>query len=149
MQHFLIVLICFLPVSGALWAEENATGVVGRTVTIYCYYDKQRYESYRKYWCHKWYRTSCTTVVDTNMQIGWQGRVSIKDYTTQGIFAVTMKNLTSADTGCCTHPGKWRVFHHTADSYFVDGRQALGSQEFLLGPILLMPLLLSMIGISL
>ncbi|XP_038676044.1 platelet endothelial cell adhesion molecule-like [Scyliorhinus canicula] len=99
MEWLLIILICSLPASGSLMAEERATGVVGRTVTISCHYNKQEYESHKKYWCQKWLRFRCAVLVDTTTEIGKQGRISIIDDKTQRIFTVTMSNLTSADTG--------------------------------------------------
>ncbi|XP_072133754.1 polymeric immunoglobulin receptor-like [Mobula birostris] len=93
----LILLICFLPVSGALWADEYVTGVVGRAITIDCHYEA-KYRSHTKYWCHGWTR-QCSVLVETNGQCGRSGRVSITDNPEQGIFTVTMENLHSRDTG--------------------------------------------------
>uniref|UniRef100_UPI00398F6619 uncharacterized protein n=1 Tax=Pristiophorus japonicus TaxID=55135 RepID=UPI00398F6619 len=93
----LILLMCSLPVSGALWANNSARGIVGRAITIECHYD-QRYRSHVKYWCHGRTRL-CSVVVTTDDQHGWGGRVSITDNQTAGIFVVTMKDLRSADAG--------------------------------------------------
>ncbi|XP_072886296.1 polymeric immunoglobulin receptor-like [Hemitrygon akajei] len=93
----LILLIGFLPVSGALWAEKNVTGVVGRAITIDCHYEA-KYRSHTKYWCHGWTRY-CSVLVETKGQQGRSGRVSITDNPERGIFTVTMEDLRSGDTG--------------------------------------------------
>ncbi|XP_072886306.1 uncharacterized protein [Hemitrygon akajei] len=93
----LIILIGFLPVSGALWAEKYVKGVVGRAITIDCHYEA-KYHSHTKYWCHGWTR-ECSVIVETNGQHGRRGRVSITDKSVQGIFSVTMEDLRSGDTG--------------------------------------------------
>ncbi|XP_072886327.1 polymeric immunoglobulin receptor-like [Hemitrygon akajei] len=84
-------------VSGALWAEKCVRGVVGREITIDCYYEK-KYRSHTKYWCHGWDQ-QCSVLVETNGQYGRSGRVSIKDYPEWGRFTVTMRVLRSRDTG--------------------------------------------------
>ncbi|XP_059805790.1 CXADR-like membrane protein [Hypanus sabinus] len=93
----LILLIGFLPVSGALWAEKYVKGVVGRAITIDCHYGA-KYRSHAKYWCHGW-TNLCSVLVETKGQHGRSGRVSITDKSVQGIFTVTMKVLHSGDTG--------------------------------------------------
>ncbi|XP_067863722.1 polymeric immunoglobulin receptor-like [Heptranchias perlo] len=97
-MRILILLICSLPVSGALWAKKNVNGVVGRAITIDCHYDKHTYWSYVKYWCHGW-TSSCSVLVKTSEQDGQRGRMSITDNKREGIFVVTMKALRSGDTG--------------------------------------------------
>ncbi|XP_067863711.1 polymeric immunoglobulin receptor-like [Heptranchias perlo] len=97
-MQILILLICCLPVSGALWAKKNVRGVVGRAITIDCHYDKHTYRSYVKYWCHGW-TTECSVLVKTSEQDGQRGRMSITDNKREGIFVVTMKDLRSGDTG--------------------------------------------------
>ncbi|XP_059806134.1 Fc receptor-like protein 5 isoform X2 [Hypanus sabinus] len=93
----LILLIGFLPVSGALWAEESVRGVVGRAITIDCHYE-EKYRSHTKYWCHGW-TFQCSVLVETNGQHGRSRRVSITDNPERGIFTVTMEDLHSGDTG--------------------------------------------------
>ncbi|XP_072886299.1 CMRF35-like molecule 8 [Hemitrygon akajei] len=93
----LILLIGFLPVSGALWAEKYIRGVVGRAITIDCHYDAT-YRSDTKYWCHGW-TIQCSVLVETKGQHGRSGRVSITDNLERGIFTVTMEDLRSGDTG--------------------------------------------------
>ncbi|XP_072886325.1 polymeric immunoglobulin receptor-like [Hemitrygon akajei] len=108
-----IILIGFLPVSGALWADKSVRGVVGRAITIDCHYE-EKYSSHTKYWCHGW-TIQCSTLVETKGQHGRRGRVSITDNPEQGIFTVTMEDLHSGDTGwySCgiTTPGADLMFH--------------------------------------
>nr|ABC86797.1 modular domain immune-type receptor 3 [Raja eglanteria] len=84
-------------VSGALWAESEVSGVVGRAITIDCHYAAV-YRSHTKYWCHETSR-QCTHVVETNGKHGQSGRVSITDNPAGGIFTVTVVDLHSGDTG--------------------------------------------------
>ncbi|XP_032898773.1 polymeric immunoglobulin receptor-like [Amblyraja radiata] len=92
-----MLLIYSLPVSDALWAKTPVRGVVGKNITIDCYYEA-RYSSHTKYWCHGW-TILCTVVVKTNGQHRRSGRGSIKDNPTQGMFTVTVEDLHSGDTG--------------------------------------------------
>ncbi|XP_059806135.1 polymeric immunoglobulin receptor-like [Hypanus sabinus] len=91
------LLIGFLPVSGALWAEKYVRGVVGRAITIDCYYDAM-YSSDTKYWCQGW-TPLCSVLVETNGQHVQNGRMSITDNPEWGIFTVTIEDLRSGDTG--------------------------------------------------
>ncbi|XP_038676042.1 uncharacterized protein LOC119978458 [Scyliorhinus canicula] len=93
-MRILILLICSLPVSGALWAKPTVTGIVGRAIAIDCHYGAA-YQNHVKYWCRGWSRR-CTVIAKTNWQ---NGRFSITDDKTQRIFVVTMKDLRSGDTG--------------------------------------------------
>ncbi|XP_078277148.1 CMRF35-like molecule 5 [Rhinoraja longicauda] len=108
-----ILLICFLPVSGAPRAKKYVSGVVGKNITIDCHYEAW-YHSHTKYWCQGWTH-QCTVVVETNGQHRRNGRVSITDNPTQRIFTVTVEDLHSGDTGwyrCgITAPGKDRMFN--------------------------------------
>ncbi|XP_043540141.1 CMRF35-like molecule 8, partial [Chiloscyllium plagiosum] len=87
--------IRFSSVSGALWAEKDVTGILRRAITISCHYEARRYQSHMKYWGHGWTR-QCMVVATTNWP---NGRISITDNKTQGIFLVTMKNLQWGDAG--------------------------------------------------
>ncbi|XP_072419287.1 polymeric immunoglobulin receptor-like [Chiloscyllium punctatum] len=82
-------------VSDALWAEEHITGILGRAVTISCHYEAQQYQSHVKYWCQGWSRM-CSVRANTNWP---NGRISITDNKTQGIFLVTITNLQWEDAG--------------------------------------------------
>ncbi|XP_048468193.1 uncharacterized protein LOC109911720 [Rhincodon typus] len=93
----LILLICSLPVSGALRAEKEVTGIVGRAITINCSYTNQ-YQQNMKFWCHDW-TNQCKYLVRTDDPNGRQGRMSIKDYKAQGVFIVVMENLQPKDAG--------------------------------------------------
>ncbi|GCB72749.1 hypothetical protein scyTo_0002163 [Scyliorhinus torazame] len=93
-MRILILLICSLPVSGALWAERKVRGVVGRAITIHCHYDAG-YKSYIKYWCHGTMR-QCKVLAQTNWQ---NGRFSITDNKSQTTFVVTVDDLRPADAG--------------------------------------------------
>ncbi|GCC34335.1 hypothetical protein chiPu_0012808 [Chiloscyllium punctatum] len=93
----IVLLICSLSVSGALSAEKNVKGIVGRAITINCSYDKQ-YQQNMKYWCHGW-TNQCTYVVRTDDPEGQRGRMSIKDNKARGVFIVTMENLQRGDAG--------------------------------------------------
>ncbi|XP_055510907.1 polymeric immunoglobulin receptor-like isoform X1 [Leucoraja erinacea] len=84
-------------VSGALWAESEVRGVVGRAITIDCHYAAV-YRSHTKYWCPGTSR-QCTHVGETNGKHGQSGRVSITDNPARGIFTVTVEDLHSGDTG--------------------------------------------------
>ncbi|XP_051890654.1 uncharacterized protein LOC127580796 [Pristis pectinata] len=109
----LILLLCSLPVSGALWAAKYLRGVVGRAITINCHYEA-KYHSHTKYWCHGWSR-QCSVLVEINGQHRRRERASITDNLARGIFTVTMENLHSGDTGwySCgiTTPGLDPMFH--------------------------------------
>ncbi|XP_038676043.1 uncharacterized protein LOC119978459 [Scyliorhinus canicula] len=93
-MRILILLICSLPVSDALWAEKKVRGIVGRAITINCHYGA-RYKSYIKYWCHGTTIT-CKVLAQTNWQ---NGRISITDNKSQTTFVVTMEDLRPADAG--------------------------------------------------
>ncbi|XP_048467768.1 CMRF35-like molecule 8 [Rhincodon typus] len=90
-----ILLICSIPVSGALWAEKYVTGILGRAITIHCHYEARWYQSHTKYWCQGWTR-QCNVIATTNRA---NGRISITDNKTQGIFLVSMKKLQWGDAG--------------------------------------------------
>ncbi|XP_051890648.1 Fc receptor-like protein 5 isoform X2 [Pristis pectinata] len=93
-----MVQVCrIFQVSGALWAERDVRGVVGRAITIDCHY-AATYRSHTKYWCDGWTH-QCLIIVATNGQHGWRGRVSVTDDTARGIFTVTVEDLHSGDTG--------------------------------------------------
>ncbi|XP_062921369.1 Fc receptor-like protein 5 isoform X3 [Mobula hypostoma] len=97
MMWTLILLIGFLPVSGALWAEKYVRGVVGRAITIHCHYEA-KYHSRTKYWCHGWTH-QCSVLMETNGQHRRSGRASITDNPEWEIFTVTVEDLHSGDTG--------------------------------------------------
>ncbi|XP_078098056.1 CMRF35-like molecule 8, partial [Mustelus asterias] len=92
----LILVICSLPVSGALRAEEKVTGILGRSITINCHYDAEKFSNNMKYWCQGSGR-GCSYLVRTDDPGGHRGRMSITDNNSQGIFVVTMENLQSSD----------------------------------------------------
>ncbi|XP_072886825.1 uncharacterized protein [Hemitrygon akajei] len=92
----LVLFICSMPVSGALWAEKSVRGVVGRAITIDCHYEA-KYRSHTKYWCHGRTR-QCSILVETKGQHGRSGRMSITDEQKRK-FTVTMEDLHSGDTG--------------------------------------------------
>ncbi|XP_078403900.1 CMRF35-like molecule 8 [Cetorhinus maximus] len=93
----LILFICSVPVSGALWADKQVTGIVGRAITINCHYDRWHQQQV-KYWCHGW-TDQCSNLVRTDDPGGRRGRISITDIKTVGIFIVTMENLRLEDAG--------------------------------------------------
>uniref|UniRef100_A0A4W3J4K9 Immunoglobulin domain-containing protein n=1 Tax=Callorhinchus milii TaxID=7868 RepID=A0A4W3J4K9_CALMI len=78
--------------------DSKVTGVVGQAIRINCRYDKKTYSGHRKYWCHGYYRSSCEDVIDTKAVNGQRGRFSITDKR-DGVFTVTMENLTMRDAG--------------------------------------------------
>ncbi|XP_078277135.1 polymeric immunoglobulin receptor-like isoform X1 [Rhinoraja longicauda] len=84
-------------VSGAVWAESEVRGVVGRAITIDCHYAAV-YRSDTKYWCRETNR-QCAHVVETNSKLGQGGRVSFTDNPERGIFTVAVEDLHSGDTG--------------------------------------------------
>ncbi|XP_078098061.1 uncharacterized protein LOC144511710, partial [Mustelus asterias] len=77
----------------ALWANNNVTGVLGRSITIDCHYDKLS-QSHVKYWSRQ-----CSVLVKSDDPDGRRGRMSITDNKTQGLFVVTMEDLRSGDAG--------------------------------------------------
>ncbi|XP_078277136.1 polymeric immunoglobulin receptor-like isoform X2 [Rhinoraja longicauda] len=88
----------YLQVSdGAVWAESEVRGVVGRAITIDCHYAAV-YRSDTKYWCRETNR-QCAHVVETNSKLGQGGRVSFTDNPERGIFTVAVEDLHSGDTG--------------------------------------------------
>ncbi|XP_078403902.1 polymeric immunoglobulin receptor-like [Cetorhinus maximus] len=93
----LILFICSVPVSGALWTDKQVTGIVGRAITINCHYDRRHQEN-MKYWCHGW-SFGCSYLVRTDDPGGRRGRISITDNKTGGIFIVTMEDLNLEDAG--------------------------------------------------
>ncbi|XP_042198175.1 uncharacterized protein LOC103182544 [Callorhinchus milii] len=92
------LILLFTSLADLLWAEAKVTGVVGRAIRINCRYDKKTYSGHRKYWCHGYYRSSCEDVIDTKAVNGQRGRFSITDKR-DGVFTVTMENLTMRDAG--------------------------------------------------
>ncbi|XP_062921374.1 uncharacterized protein LOC134355435 [Mobula hypostoma] len=92
-----VLLISFLPVSGAFWAEKYVRGVVGRTVTIDCHYEAM-YLFHTKFWCIG-FNHPCSTVVETHGHPERSERVSITDNRIRGVFTVTMEDLHPGDTG--------------------------------------------------
>ncbi|GCC41443.1 hypothetical protein chiPu_0025303, partial [Chiloscyllium punctatum] len=82
-------------VSDVLWAEKHVTGILGRAITISCHYENWWYQSNVKYWCRGWNHL-CSVRAKTNWP---NGRISITDNKTQGIFLVAMKNLQWKDAG--------------------------------------------------
>ncbi|XP_060700982.1 Fc receptor-like protein 5 [Hemiscyllium ocellatum] len=83
--------------SSNLWTNEKVTGTVGRSITINCRYDTW-FKSNMKYWCLG-RSARCSYLVRTTDPGGQQGRMSIKDYTAQGVFVVTMEDLRIKDAG--------------------------------------------------
>eukprot|EP00062_Callorhinchus_milii_P014185 gi/632963296/ref/XP_007897801.1/ PREDICTED: CMRF35-like molecule 4 [Callorhinchus milii] len=92
------LILLFTSLADLLWAEAKVTGVVGQAIRINCRYDKKTYSGHRKYWCHGYYRSSCEDVIDTKAVNGQRGRFSITDKR-DGVFTVTMENLTMRDAG--------------------------------------------------
>ncbi|XP_055510905.1 uncharacterized protein LOC129708882 [Leucoraja erinacea] len=92
-----ILIVCSLPVSGAVWGKKHVDGVVGRAITIDCHYEAA-YRSHTKYWCQGWTH-QCRVLLETNGQQGRSGRASITDNPTRGIFTVTVEDLRSGETG--------------------------------------------------
>ncbi|XP_059805784.1 polymeric immunoglobulin receptor-like [Hypanus sabinus] len=78
-----------------LTGPEKVRGVVGQSVTVECQYE-HKYRDNVKKWCKKWFFL-CDALVSTEEP--QQGRVSITDKKTQGIFSVTMNNLMKSDEG--------------------------------------------------
>ncbi|XP_048467769.1 polymeric immunoglobulin receptor-like [Rhincodon typus] len=93
-----ILLIYSVPASlSAVGSKEKVTGIVGRSITINCNYNA-RFKDNMKYWCHGW-TVHCSYLVRTTDPGGQRGRMSIKDYKTQGVFVVTMEGLRTEDAG--------------------------------------------------
>ncbi|XP_078098046.1 uncharacterized protein LOC144511685 [Mustelus asterias] len=79
--------------ASALWAKNNVTGVLGRSITIDCHYDKLS-QSHVKTWSRQ-----CSVLVKSDDPDGRRGRMSITDHKTQALFVVTMEDLHSGDAG--------------------------------------------------
>ncbi|XP_042198027.1 CMRF35-like molecule 2 [Callorhinchus milii] len=92
------LILLFSSLADLLWAEAEVTGVVGRAIRINCRYDEQKYSGHTKYWCRGYYLSSCEDVIDTKAVNGQRGRFSITDKR-DGVFTVTMENLTMRDAG--------------------------------------------------
>ncbi|XP_072886348.1 polymeric immunoglobulin receptor-like [Hemitrygon akajei] len=91
-----LISVGFTSGSTALTGPEQVRGVVGESVTLECQYD-QKYKDYVKKWCRRDPDVGCKDLVSTEKP--QNGRVSMTDNKTQGIFSVTMDNLKNSDEG--------------------------------------------------
>ncbi|XP_048343966.1 CMRF35-like molecule 1 [Sphaerodactylus townsendi] len=84
----------------SLRGPSTVRGLVGRTLSVTCYYDKY-YQTYDKYWCKGDNWSDCTIVVRTKEleEEVKADRTSIKDNYTCSCFTVTLENLMEADAG--------------------------------------------------
>ncbi|XP_048868449.1 CMRF35-like molecule 1 isoform X8 [Brienomyrus brachyistius] len=92
----LFLLIAGLPGADSVSTVTWVSVLSGGSVTIPCFYD-DRYKTHVKYWCRGNDWRSCTPIVDTDSP--QEGKVSIRDDPDQQVFTVTIKNLTTTDSG--------------------------------------------------
>ncbi|XP_072886839.1 polymeric immunoglobulin receptor-like [Hemitrygon akajei] len=91
-----LISVGFTSGSTAITGPEQVRGAVGQSVTVECQYD-QKYKDYVKKWCRRDPDVGCKDLVSTEKP--QNGRVSMTDNKTQGIFSVTMDNLKNSDEG--------------------------------------------------
>ncbi|GCB70552.1 hypothetical protein scyTo_0008611 [Scyliorhinus torazame] len=87
-----------MPVSSLcqLTGPKKVSGELGGSVTVNCWYDL-KYKDNVKQWCKGPYYITCSVVIPTGYPEN--GRVSLTDNKTQGIFSVTMDKLMESDVG--------------------------------------------------
>ncbi|XP_044288021.1 CMRF35-like molecule 5 [Varanus komodoensis] len=83
-----------------LRSEKEESAIEGKSTTVRCTYDINRYRFSKKYWCRGSSRTSCDVLGDTEKFVKWnyKNKLSLWDFR-RGIFVVTMKQLTTDDSG--------------------------------------------------
>ncbi|XP_078054028.1 CMRF35-like molecule 5 [Mustelus asterias] len=96
----LIALLILISVSSScqLTGPKEVHGQSGGSVTVNCQYDL-KYKDHVKQWCkgNYYYVLQCSVVVSTEKPE--EGRISLTDNKTQGIFSITMDNLMKSDEG--------------------------------------------------
>ncbi|XP_078054027.1 CMRF35-like molecule 8 [Mustelus asterias] len=96
----LIALLILMSVSSScqLTGPKEVSGQLGGSVTVKCQYDL-KYKDHVKQWCkgNYYYLVKCPVVVSTKKPE--EGRISLTDNKTQGIFSITMDNLMKSDEG--------------------------------------------------
>ncbi|XP_076141118.1 uncharacterized protein LOC143123567 [Alosa pseudoharengus] len=102
MEMSLIIFFCLLAGVHPVEAVIKVDGYVGRSAVIRCSYDRG-YEGYSKYLC----RGTCAHILGTDIPVRTKagqtkavnGRFSLHDDTTAGVFTVTITGLTAGDSG--------------------------------------------------
>ncbi|XP_048868440.1 polymeric immunoglobulin receptor-like isoform X2 [Brienomyrus brachyistius] len=94
-------MLVFLLIAGLTGADSVSTVsrvsvLSGGSVTIPCFYD-DRHKTHLKYWCRGNNMDTCTPIVHTDSP--QEGKVSVTDDPDQQVFTVTIKNLTTGDSG--------------------------------------------------
>uniref|UniRef100_A0A8D2L915 Ig-like domain-containing protein n=1 Tax=Varanus komodoensis TaxID=61221 RepID=A0A8D2L915_VARKO len=101
--HLMILFQFFIIPDGFtafLRSEKEESAIEGKSTTVRCTYDINRYRFSKKYWCRGSSRTSCDVLGDTEKFVKWnyKNKLSLWDFR-RGIFVVTMKQLTTDDSG--------------------------------------------------
>ncbi|MBN3292476.1 PIGR protein, partial [Polypterus senegalus] len=112
---------------GHLSGPEIMKGLVGKSVTVECPYDK-RYEQAEKFWC-KTLNSTCYPLVSTDNSQKHM-RMSIKDDRSGRKITVTMRSLMKDDTGWYRCGIKALNFDETHPVYLT----VTGAVESLVGP---------------
>ncbi|NXJ88649.1 PIGR protein, partial [Corythaixoides concolor] len=87
--------------SSPVFGPRQVYGLLNGSATVKCFYPSTRVNRHdRKYWC-KESATGCMTVVSSSGYTapGYQGRVSITDYSQAQNFQISISELTPADAG--------------------------------------------------
>ncbi|XP_067466375.1 polymeric immunoglobulin receptor-like isoform X2 [Thunnus thynnus] len=93
--HFLLILTGLTGIH-SLTTVKKVSVKLGSSISIPCLYSL-KYKNHVKYLCKGYYRRYCSYAVKTN-QDSSSKRFSISDDPNQGIFTVTIKDLTTEDT---------------------------------------------------
>ncbi|XP_068930460.1 high affinity immunoglobulin alpha and immunoglobulin mu Fc receptor isoform X2 [Petaurus breviceps papuanus] len=95
--------LCLLQDTSALKGPRLVTGDPGGMVTIKCHYTPTPVNRHqRKYWCRLYPpQRLCHTIISTNFFISqsYQGRVTLLDLPSSGMFVVMLAQLAPEDTG--------------------------------------------------
>ncbi|XP_041961096.1 uncharacterized protein LOC121719476 isoform X8 [Alosa sapidissima] len=112
-----ILYLCLISGVNAVMALIQVTGYVGRSAVIRCPYDRS-YVGYSKYLCRGkciWGSKDIPVRTEAGQTKAINGRFSLHDDTTAGVFTVTITGLTAGDSGqyWCgvkTGTGRYDVF---------------------------------------
>ncbi|XP_076131211.1 uncharacterized protein LOC143112489 [Alosa pseudoharengus] len=121
METQLVVFFCLLAGLHPVESVIRVTGYVGKSAVIKCPYDR-RYVGYSKYLCRGkciWGSKDIPVSTEAGQTRAVNGRFSLHDDTTAGVFTVTITGLTAGDSGqyWCgvkTGPGQFDVFTEVA-----------------------------------
>ncbi|XP_044229380.1 uncharacterized protein LOC122997358 [Thunnus albacares] len=94
--HFLLILTGLTGIH-SLTTVKKVSVKLGSSISIPCLYSL-KYKNHVKYLCQGYYWRYCSYAVKTNQQKSSSGKFSISDDTNQGIFTVTINEITHKDT---------------------------------------------------